>query len=158
MKPYIIGIDPDTDKSGIALYNAAGNTLTVGNYTFFQLFEMLKEYKPSIEIVKVECGFHNKKSSWRPGKTTGITQKIAGNVGACNQVAKLIVQMCQHLGVPYKEMTPFLKTWEKGKVSIGELNARLKKKGIPPITTKTNQETRDATLMCIAGVDVLDTI
>ena len=60
---FLIGIDPDVDKSGVAIID--GNNVTLDNLTFFKLFDYLKFYKEKERkpTVYVECGFLNK-SNW----------------------------------------------------------------------------------------------
>ena len=60
---FLIGIDPDVDKSGVAIID--GNNVTIDNLTFFQLFDYLKFYKEKERkpTVYVECGFLNKSKS-----------------------------------------------------------------------------------------------
>lgn len=147
----IIGIDSDVKKSGVAVLN--GKELLLNNLAFFDLRDFLVREKENIRIVKVEAGYLNKKSNFRGAKNIRTAARIGKNVGACNEVAKKIVEMCNHYGLPVKEVKPFKKVWKgkDGKITHEELKGQLKFRGIRQIVGRTNQEERDAALICLIG-------
>lgn len=133
----LIGIDPDVFKSGIAFIN--GDSLTLDNLTFFELFEMLRFYKEKEEkpIVYVECGFLNK-SNWhkKTGYSSGFNAKIGERTGANFETAKKICEMCEYLNLPYYKIKP-----TKSKISSEYF------KKITGAKFRTNQEQRDAYML-----------
>jgi len=137
MKKILIGIDPDTEKSGVAFLQ--GDQLKLQNLTFFELFDMLKFYKEK-EVkptVYVECGFLNK-SNWhkKNAYSAAMNSKIGERTGANFETAKKIVEMCIYLKLPYEQVRP-----SKSKTSNEYF------KSITGIQTRTNQETRDAFML-----------
>ena len=147
----IIGIDSDVKKSGVAVLN--GKELLLNNLAFFDLRDFLVREKENIRIVKVEAGYLNKKSNFRGAKNIRTAARIGKNVGACNEVAKKIVEMCNHYGLPVREVKPFHKIWKgrDGKISHEELLLQLKMRNIKNDSRSTNQDQRDAALICLIG-------
>ena len=150
MKKYdvIIGIDPDTAKSGVAILEPATRKLEAASLTFPQLLDYLKtEADKSKEngksvIIVVEAGWLNTISNYH---TTAdrAGQRIAKNVGSNQQVGKLIVEMCRHYGLEVDEIKPLPKIW-KGrdrKITHDELAQ------ITGIMGETTQDMRDAALL-----------
>lgn len=134
-----IGIDPDVDKSGVAY--RLGNTVSLQNLVFFDLQDYLIKLKTNFEDihieVHVECGFLNK-SNWHSvkGGTSAVNAQIGQRTGANHQVAKLIVQMCEKLELPHKQIKP----------TRSKIDATFFEK-ITGIKAKTNQEQRDAYML-----------
>lgn len=133
----LIGIDPDTEKSGVA--TKIGRELILQNLTFFQLFEMLlfyetEEPKP---IIYIECGFLNQ-SNWhkKTNSSASINAKIGERTGANFEVAKKICEMCEYLGLEYMKVKP----------TRSKVNADFFKQ-ITGIEKRTNQEQRDAFML-----------
>src|SRR5690606_24494531 len=128
-KCLIVGIDPDTDKSGVATYYREGRRLEIDSLSFFELYEYLMFAKEHIKTVRIEAGYLNSKSNFHGAKNVHTAAKTGSSVGACNMVAKMIVDLCKYIEVPYKEIKPFRKIWKKGKISHDELQNLLKKMG-----------------------------
>lgn len=147
----VIGIDPDVTQSGVAMLNE--KVLMLYNLTFFDLFDFLKSLKDEIRTVKVEAGYLNAKSNFHGAKNIQTAARIGKNVGACNEVAKKIVEMCRHYDLSVKEIKPFKKIWKgrDGKITHDELMSQLKFRGIKTESKTTNQEQRDAALICLLG-------
>lgn len=137
MNKILIGIDPDVDKSGFALIQ--GNQLKLKNLSFFELFDELRFYKEREvkPVIYIECGFLNK-SNWhkKHGASSSFNAKIGERTGANFETAKKIVEMCQYLGLPFHQIKP-----TASKIS----NEYFKK--ITGISTRTNQEQRDAFML-----------
>jgi hypothetical protein len=55
-KDLIIGLDPDVEKSGLAIWSTEYKVLTLENLTFFQLFDFFKEHRERIAVVRIDCG------------------------------------------------------------------------------------------------------
>tara|TARA_R110002012_G_scaffold321174_1_gene547892 strand:+ start:3164 stop:3610 length:447 start_codon:yes stop_codon:yes gene_type:complete len=133
----LIGIDPDIDKSGVAIDNCS--TITLCILRFFNLFDMFKELK-SLDIpmlVVVEGGWLNK-GNWHKKKegSAALNAKIGSHTGANHEVGRKIVEMLEYLEISHKVVRP-----TKSKV-----NAKLFKM-ITGINKRTNQEQRDAYML-----------
>lgn len=147
-----IGIDPDVNKSGIAVFHP-DKKLAMSNLSFFELQDYFVFHRDNIHVVKVEAGYLNLKSNWHNGNNIRTAARVGKNVGACNEVAKKIVEMCNHYHIPVKEIKPLPKIW-KGhdrKITDAELKYQLKSRGIAHVNGRTNQEMRDAALICLLG-------
>ena len=134
---FLIGIDPDVDKSGVAIIDE--NNVTLDNLTFFQLFDYLKTHKGQDRkpIVYVECGFLNK-SNWHKssGKSAAFNAKIGEHTGANFETAKKIVEMCEYFKLPHVKVKP----------TNSKKDSYFFKK-LTGISFATNQEQRDAFML-----------
>lgn len=150
MNKLIIGIDPDVSQSGVAILRP-GKGIELTTLSFFELRDFLTSEKGNIYIVKVEAGHKVTIANFHGSKNSRTAAAIGRNVGANNEVGKKIVEMCEHYGLPVKEVKPFRKIWKNGKISHAELRSQFKIRGIPLPTKRTNQEERDAALICLIG-------
>lgn len=148
----IIGIDPDTDKNGVSIWEKDNTTLEVRSLDFFQLQDYLREQKEQIKIVKIEAGWLNKISNFRKSKSKAISDSIARKVGENHQAGKNIEKLCQNLQIDYRLVKPFKKRWNgpDGKISHTELKTIVERLGLK-MPKRTNQETRDSTLIVLFG-------
>ena len=151
MKKYdnIIGIDCDVTKSGVAYLEVATRRLEVSALTFPQLLDYLQnvaldsDVKGYSVVVVVEAGWLNKISNYHTAASRG-GQRIAKNVGSNHEVGKKIVEMCRHYGLEVIEQKPLKKCWKgkDGKITHEEIAY------FTGLTGTTNQEMRDAALIC----------
>ena len=133
----IIGIDPDVEKSGVAVKCKTFTKLS--NLKFFELFDLLSAYKETREsiLVYVECGYLNA-SNWhkKVNQSASVNAKIGERTGANFETAKKICEMCEYLGIEHVKIKP-----TKSKV-----NAEFFRQ-ITKIDARTNQEQRDAYML-----------
>lgn len=136
-----IGIDPDTDQSGFAIWE--NGELELFNLKFFEILHRLEFMKSCCGIrgdrlkVIIEGGWLNTKSNWHNmGQGEARVAKVAKNTGANHQVGKLFVEMCEALGVEYEIRKP----------QSGKLDAKTFKK-ITKYQGRTNQDARDAGML-----------
>lgn len=150
MNKLIIGIDPDVSQSGVAILRP-GKVIELTTLSFFELRDFLTREKENIHIVKVEAGHKVAIANFHGSKNSRTAAAIGRNVGANNEVGKKIVEMCKYYDIPVKEVKPFKKVWKSGKISHVELFLQLRFRGIGCDVSRTNQEQRDAALICILG-------
>lgn len=82
---FIIGIDPDTNKSGFAIFNTQNKRLTLHEYVLWDLFyELLKFDVPM--LVRLEAG-HTVKSTWHKGGN-GMAKRVGANAEIGRQIEK----------------------------------------------------------------------
>ena len=132
-----IGIDPDVDKSGFAIWESVSQDYDyITQLPFWDLIEHIERMDTNC-VVYVEASWQLKKSNWhnKKGQSKAVGEKIAKAVGANHQVGKLIVEYCKVNGVKYVEILP------QGKFNAKEF------KQITGITARTNSEKRDAALL-----------
>lgn len=148
METYTIGVDPDIDKNGVAtLIKIDGNKkLILQNMRFFELYDFLRSKKEVIDIVIIEGGWLNSKSSFMDKRNPKINAKIGKNVGANHEVGRKIVEMCDYVGIPHEVVKPLIKIWKgyNRKITHKELELQTGFK-----LGKTNQEQRDAAMLII---------
>lgn len=139
MSKVLIGIDPDTEKSGIGICTES-KSIYLKNLTFFELFEELTKFKSANYLdvqIYIEAGWLNK-SNWHKvvNGSSNINAQIGQRIGANHEVGKKIVEMCEYLGLKYHLIKP-----TKTKVDASTFKKITNYKG------RTNQEQRDACLL-----------
>jgi len=149
-KRIIVGVDPDTEKSGIATYSH-DELLMIESLPFPELIERLYLLAtlPDDVLVVVEAGWLNEKSNFR--NTVGRrSDNISKKVGRNHQTGIHICEMAEHYGLEVIRQKPFAKCWKgrDGKITHEELNYILQYNGLPEVK-RTNQDARDAALICI---------
>ena len=156
-KPQIIiGIDPDVDKSGLAIYNRKTKAIRLLSLTFPEMIDFLRtcpDNYPDVLIV-VEAGWLNK-SNWHIRKGDNIrTVQVKGNhAGRNHETGRKIIEMARYYRLNVVEQKPLRKCW-KGpdrKITHEELYS-LTEIDRDTIPSRTNQEERDALLLTIANI------
>ena len=154
----IIAIDPDIDKSGLAVLAPKEKQIVLYDLTLPQMVDFFRECKKIYEaenvsyVVVVEASYliqANWHLQWDDTKNKAAAK--GKQVGRNHEIGRQIVEFCKHLGLPYEEKRPLKKCWagKDGKITADELNQLLEGTGFQPITTKTNQEKRDAALLAL---------
>ena len=141
----VIGIDPDREKSGIAIID--NNELIIDNLSFFELFDFIKKNKDLIKSISIEAGWLNKPSNFHKGyfnkkgvyikNSNNVNESIAKYVGTNHETGRKIVEMCEYLGIGYELIRP-----TKTKVNAGLFCAITGFK-------RSNQDQRDAAMLII---------
>ncbi|MCH7309205.1 hypothetical protein MMO38_13850 [Acinetobacter sp. NIPH 1852] len=136
MGDLIIGIDPDLDKSGVALKGSQG--LALYNLTFVELKNLIEKEYAVIKKVVVEAGWLNEKANfhYRPKQTKSAGERIAKNVGENHATGKLITQLIESMGIPVQLVKP-----TRSKLSSDDF------KRITGWPQRSNQEQRDAAML-----------
>lgn len=139
MQKIYIGIDPDVEKSGVAIWYKQQKKLELYNKTFFRLFDLLKFLQSqNFDIFMViEAGWLNK-SNWHAikDKSHGFNSKIGERVGANFETGKKIVEMAKYLDIKHSLIKP------KSKKTDSETFNK-----ITGYKLRTNQEQRDAAML-----------
>lgn len=143
----IIAIDPDTKKSGVAIYH--DNCISYAAISFYELLKKIDEYdSPQIYI---EAGWLNKPKNFRyKGSKIRVSNEVSARVGANHQIGKLIAEYGDFKKITYSLVKPLKKIWKgpDGKITASELNQLLKDKGYKELK-RSNQDTRDAILILL---------
>lgn len=145
---YIIGIDPDTDKSGVA--QLKGFEMETFSLSFPVLIDYLQRMRQKeimegvkVRVVveaswKISTNWHTKRGeSVRVSASKGIDQ------GRCAEVGRKIVECARYYGLEVKEQLPLKKIWKgkDGKITHEEISSFIR------MGARSNQETRDAALL-----------
>lgn len=151
----VIGIDPDTDKSGYVVVDKRNTkVLSTSNWDLAKLFGIIKAdydlYKTqglSIVIV-VEAAYLASHHNWHLNSKDYISKAKAASIGydtgRNHETGRAIIEFCRFLGIDVVAKIPLKKCW-KGpgkKITHDEITkiTKWEKK-------KSNQEVRDALLI-----------
>lgn len=88
MNKLIIGIDPDTNKSGYATFWSDPKTFSLHELTLWEIFGALIDTKGLDVLVRLEAG-HKDKSTWHKGGNG-----MAKRVGANHEIGRQIEKFC----------------------------------------------------------------
>ena len=150
---YIIGIDPDTDKSGVAQLRVAGREMEAFSNSFPELLDYLQrmaqfQHRTGMKVLVVVEDSWRISHIWKAQRGVSVREiekmlKIAENVGRCHAVGMNIVECARHYGLEVKEQLPLKKIWKgpDGKITHEEISAFIR------MGARSNQETRDAALL-----------
>lgn len=132
---FIVGIDPDLTKSGVAT-GRNGKVEALYCLTMTELVKFFNDYKYSIKKVYLEAGWLNTKTSWHAqnSKSRGVAERTAYHVGQNHAVGMLIEQALIDLEINYV----LIKPWESKRNHEQFVRYTGWKGG------RTNPETRDA--------------
>ncbi len=152
----VIGIDPDSDRSGVASLITATKTLNTVCLTFAETLDYLRNAKEQAQqvnrslMVVIEAGWLNKTHWHVDYRDSARVAAAKGNaVGRNHETGRKLVEMCQHWNIPVVTVKPLslrsggMQFWKgrDGKITAPELAALTGYKG------RTNQEARDAALI-----------
>lgn len=145
----IIGIDPDCEKSGVAIIEYG--KITLKTLSFPLLVEELILWSEEDAIIAVEAGYLNKGCFHLWGcQSYLIAARIGNSVGRNHETARKIVEMAKWAGCQdVREVKPLIKKWKKDKISKEEFISICKNEKIEPLKIHTNQDGRDAGLIAI---------
>lgn len=151
-KPSIVvGIDPDADKSGLAVVNTKERHAHLVVLPFFDLLDAIRmtiakaRANDQTSIVIIEGGWLVK-SNWHITRRDSrfSASAIGRKVGMNHQTGILIAQYCKAKAIPYRVVVPLRKCWagHDHKITHAELVQ------FADIDThRENQEARDACLL-----------
>ena len=153
---FVIGIDPDCEKNGVAIVSPATRLLNCECLTFAETIAYLRFFKRNMEeksrnyIIVIEAGWLNR-SNWHTHGNAKLAAAIGRSTGMNHQTGILLAQMCDYYKIPYKLQKPLKKCWKgkDGKITHAELAKQLQLRGYTDIPKRTNQEQRDAVLLII---------
>lgn len=162
-KGLILGIDPDIDRSGICILDRRTRTIEVDTLDFPNLVDKcIKECQNSNDPAEiyVEAGWMNK-GNWhvtesRNGKFSpqAWAAAVGANAGACNAVSKLLIQTLEYNDLTVFPIKPLRKIWrgKDRKITHAEIIRELNLYQIKYQFNRTNQEIRDAILICLSKI------
>ena len=147
----IMAIDPDTEKSGVAMLDLKRSEVEAGAMPFPELIDTLRDVSQWTSPCKVivEGGWLVSKSNYHYARGRG-GERIAKNVGANHETGRKIVEMLAYWGIEHKVIHPLKKCWKgrDGKITLAELNSLLRGMGIKEMG-RCNQDVRDAVLIAL---------
>jgi hypothetical protein len=142
---YIIGIDPDAQKSGVALVEV-NRIVEMQKMALPELIEYCVGMAISHNIiVKIEDVESWKNVRQRPGQNFAAMRKISQNVGQVKQAARSIVEMLVSKGI-----TPVIVKPLRGPIKQAKKNSAYFNK-VTGWTGRSNEDCRDAALIALFG-------
>lgn len=100
-----VGIDPDVEKSGFAIWDTSRKRfLNITELNFFDTLETLLKLKPNKIII--EAGFLIPKKNWHKADSKGSSDTIAYQVGRNQQIAYLLGEFCERNKLNYQFVPP----------------------------------------------------
>ena len=146
----IIGVDPDSVKSGVACVDVHTRRVECMTLTFADVLEYLAYVKGNQAtqgyryLVVVEAGWLNE-NNWhlRWSDNLHLAAAKGRSLGRCEQTGRLILEMAEHMGLNCVARKPLRKCWrgKDRKITHDEI------KQITGVMGRTNQESRDALLL-----------
>jgi len=147
MQTITIGIDPDTDKSGIAIV-VNKQIIDLATVKLFDLIEYLDAAGPKDTIVvKVEDPNMIKPLFGEKAKNKrAIREKICQDVGGCKAVARLICELLESHNYKVIKVRPL-----KGPIKRQAKNDGNYFNKITGWKGRTNEDKRDAAMIALWG-------
>ena len=102
----IIGIDPDSDKHGVAVYENGKltNIYCMSTIELYRHIIGLSHWLTNPETIEVHiedvCGNRCSSFSWRKNDSVRVKAKKSESVGRCKQAQIEVERVCEYLGVP----------------------------------------------------------
>lgn len=156
---YIIGVDPDVEKSGFAVLDVQHKRFTlVKAMKFVELAEVIvcSKHQPGYlgldeKIETSDCVFvledSDSTTNWHldgPHLKARLASAIGHGVGMCHATQRHIQEFAEYFGFKVERVKPLKKSWmgRDGKITQEELT-----QFVPDLPKKMNQECRDAVLL-----------
>lgn len=153
---YVIGIDPDVEKSGVALLDCEAREFTqVEALTFPDVvdrFAELAAMKADGKDVVVVIEDSDLSTNWHYNSrdSKAVCAAKGRSVGMCHATGRHLKECAEAYGLEVVPMKPLRKCWKGRDGKITHDEAAYFMRGLPK---QTNQETRDACLLCVAYAD-----
>jgi hypothetical protein len=147
----IIGIDPDTAKSGVCQLAVDVREVKLFSYTFPNLCDYLNRIKEgseklnlTVDIVVEKSWGNSHNTHLRETQSKAAAARTGYNVGRCHQVGICICDYARSIGLNVVEHHPLRKCWkgEDGKITHEELS-----QFVDMPYRRSSQDIRDAVLL-----------
>ena len=144
---YVLGVDPDIEKSGFALLDVEKRTfVSVNSFRFPEAVSFLSTIDKESLLVVIEDSSGTTHNWHVTNKDSKAVSALKGhNVGLCHATARHLLQMAEEYGLKAMSVFPLRKIWGKDggeKISHKELSDF-----VSDMPKRTNQEERDAMLL-----------
>lgn len=155
-----IGIDPDVDKSGVAIFDSDTKSFDdITTMSFWDLVEYIEGWLIPITVVIEHC-WHDNKANFhgRYAQSKSVGETIGKHVGANHQVGRLLEEYCMTHDVDYDLVKPLTFSEKNVYRMIAKTKLYTKEqtpnkiksdtfKKVTGYQDRTNQEGRDAALI-----------
>ena len=123
-EPLYIGIDPDVDKSGFAVWHKPMQKFSsIETLTLPEMLDKLHSLRDNIALVVVEAGFLNKGNRHTfKGQSVAAAAKTGENVGRNHQRGMDIVEILEWMRIPYRLQKPSTKnSWKDSEATFQKM-------------------------------------
>lgn len=150
---HYIGIDPDVEKSGVAVLNKQTKCLELHSLSFTELLNLFITQKASgnPSVVIVEAGWLNQ-GNWhlRYYDNIKVAARKGYDVGRNHEAGAKIIEAARYFNFEVRGVRPLKKCWrgKDGKITAEELAV------FTGYTKKSNQDARDAGLLAWTGANL----
>lgn len=123
-EPLYIGIDPDVDKSGFAVWHKPMQKFSsIETLTLPEMLDKLHSLRDNIALVVVEAGFLNKGNRHTfKGQSVAAAAKTGENVGRNHQRGMDIVEILEWMRIPYRLQKPSTKnSWKDSEATFQKI-------------------------------------
>lgn len=147
---YIVGIDPDTEASGVAIIDREKHEVTISNHSFWGLIELMSALPPQETLWIIEDVWTTT-ANWHTRKyaNASVNAKIGYAMGRCATIGRLIYERLHLMGADVIAQKALRKVWSRGKITHEETQALCRQAGLRLSDQRTNQEERDALLLAL---------
>ena len=145
MSNIILGIDPDSDKHGVAEY-WDGELVNLRSMRLIDLRDLLEDIRPRYELeVHIEDVNGVSAAFMARDKRANIhiKLKMAQSIGMCKQAQIEIERLCEHLEIKIVKHK-ISKMWKKDKAQFEKVTGW---------TGRSNEDTRSAAYFGFLGLD-----
>lgn len=108
-----IGIDPDTVKSGVAVWDGKEKIwVDLLALDFWSTVQYLLDNRTKIKIIKIEGGWLNK-NNWHTNSKQGVQSlaETGRRVGMNHQTGILLVEFLEKFNFPFQVVKPLRDNW-----------------------------------------------
>ena len=145
---FVIGVDPDIEKSGVSIIDAKSKEIQFFSLTFPEVIETCSNVHKKCEAsgkrlkIIVEGGWLYRIAA-RKGHDAGLNHGAGMKLVECMEFKKF----------PVTVIRPLKKFWngKDGKITNDELNGLLRQYGFPEIK-RSNQDQRDSVLLGLLNI------
>lgn len=157
---YYVGIDPDVDKSGLAVVDKSIRRITFAGALDFPatigylgLLKQEHAQDPLSLLVVIEDSDSSANWHYNSKDKPGTIAAKGRSVGMCHATIRHLHEICENLGLPVGMQQPLRKLWKGQDGKITHEEAAVFMPGLP---ARTNQEVRDAALLAweVAGLPI----
>ena len=163
---FFVGIDPDVEKSGLAIVDKQARCVTyAGALTFPEVITHLRmiaqEHAQEMSRVLIVIEDSDTSTNWHTNKlmTNGQPLKnklstaaaIGRSAGMCHATLRHLKECAEQMGLPVLMQPPFRKYWKGPDGKITHEECAEFAVGLPK---RTNQEVRDAVLLAWLSANI----
>lgn len=158
MYDVIIAIDPDVDRSGVAMMDVKSRSVACQALNLPELIDYLVSCRDAASqkneslVVVVEAGWLAE-TNWhiKKGDRAQKVASIGAKVGRNQEIGHQVLLFCQHYNIASEEKRPLVKCWSgpDRKITQGEMERLALGSSVRLSARRPNQEMRDAVLLAL---------